>query len=284
MNIFKVKRLAAALLWAASAWLTASVSGGTSEISVNLKLDQIDYVYGERVRGVVEVVNTSPFKLSVGHPDSKDLLFVEVFSSSDMVQLRETNRRAFTAKFTLDVNEAQKLEVYLGDHYGLRQYKRFLARPVLVHDGRRYEGQYRAFDVVPGMAVSDATQVFANRDGLSRVFSLVRWARKGTQHLFIVAHDEGVSEKPYETRDLGAMMTITKPTVSILPGGQVIVVHRTGPDHFIRSEFWSMPDALEFHTRELVSDPETAGQNRVQQLYQESGGVKPVERPWWKFW
>ena len=52
----------------------------------------------------------------------------------------------------------------------------------------------------------------------------------------------------------------------------------------VRSEFWSLPDALHFNNRRMVLDPEMAGQRRVQQIYDESGGVKPVDRPWWKVW
>ena len=44
------------------------------------------------------------------------------------------------------------------------------------------------------------------------------------------------------------------------------------------------PDELEFHRRELVQDPETAGTNRVRELYKESGGIAPKTNPWWKFW
>ena len=35
---------------------------------------------------------------------------------------------------------------------------------------------------------------------------------------------------------------------------------------------------------ERVQDPETAGQAKVQELYDSAGGVKPIDRPWWKFW
>ena len=80
------------------------------------------------------------------------------------------------------------------------------------------------------------------------------------------------------------MMKISKPTVSVLPGGEVIVLHRGGPENFVRSEFWSLPAALEFRSREVVQDPETAGQNRVQEMYKRQGGVKAADRPWWKFW
>lgn len=276
----KLKALAAAAAFLASLPLFAEMS----EISVDLKLDSGDYVYGERVRGVVKIVNTSPHTLDVGYPESKDWLLVEVYSSTDMSPLDKIGKRPFVSRFKLPMNETKRLEVLLADNYHLQMNRRYLARPVLVHAGVRYEGQYRAFDVVSGMECAKALQVFSNRDGLSREFRLVHWTRNSTQHIFLTACDTGLSEREWETRDLGPMMKITPPTISILPTGQVIVFHRYGPDHFIRSEFWSMPDELEFHTRELVNDPETAGHSRVQELYSESGGIKPVERPWWKFW
>ena len=255
-----------------------------TEISVDLKLDNIDYISNERVRGVITVKNISPDTISVGHANSRDSLFVEVFRSADMTQLEQVGRKNFTARFSLKPNEGQKLEVMLADHYGLTQPRRYLARPVLVHGGIRYEGQYRAFDIVPGMEVASYLQTFANRPGLSRVFDLVHWSRKGHEHLFLRSHNEGGDGRTFETRDLGVMMKITKPVVSIMPSGKVLVLHRYGPDDFIRTEFWSMGDTLEFISRELVRDPETAGQAKVQELYEQSGGIKPVERPWWKFW
>ena len=255
-----------------------------SEISVDLKLDEIDYVSGERIRGVIDVKNMSPYRISVGYSNSVDRLFVEVYRSVDMSQLERTSARPFVSPFRVESNEGQKLEVFLGDRYPLREERRYLARPVLVHGGVRYEGQYRAFDVVPGLHISGALQQFANRPGLNRSFALVSWPRKGRQHLFVTAWDEGAGARKWVTTDVGPMMKITKPTVSVLPSGEVIVLHRGGPDSFIRSEFWSLPDALEFRTRELVQDPETAGQNRVQEMYKKQGGVKAADRPWWKFW
>ena len=255
-----------------------------SEIMVDLKLDCLDYVSHERIRGVITIKNISPDPLSVGYPDSRDALFVEVFKSFDMEQLEQIGNQPFVSRFRLNPNEAQRLEVFLGDHYGLTEPRRYLARPVLVHEGLRYEGAYRAFDVVPGMAVTEALQVFSNHEGLSREFSLVHWTRKGTEHLFLKSKDSGETGRAWETRDLGGMMRITKPVISILPSGKIIVLHRYGPDHFIRSEFWSLPSVLEFTTRELISDPETAGQSKVQEMYDAAGGVKPIDRPWWKFW
>ena len=222
----------------------------TVEISVDLKFDSIDYVSGERVRAVVDVANMSPDTISVGYPSSKDTLFVEVFNSGGMEQLEKIGKGRFVSRFSLESNE----------------------------------GQLRAFTVVPGMKVGSALQMFKNAEGLRREFTLLSWSRRNTEHLFLAAQDEGSVSRKWTTTDLGPFMRLRKPTLSVLGTGEVIVIHSCDRDRFRRSEFWSLPDALELNKREFVRDPETAGSERVKELYKESGGVQPVARPWWKFW
>ena len=263
--------------------LAPSLLAATSEIKVNLRLDGSDFVTGERIRGVVDVANSSPDRVSVGYVNSEDHLFVEVSRASDRTQLTRLGKRPFVARFRVDSGEGQKLETFLGDHYALLEPSRYLAKPVLVHAGVRYEGAVRAFDVVEGIRIAGAMQMFANRKGLQRNFSLVYWSRNRAEHLFLRAQDAGLSTRKWETRDLGPMLRIGEPTVSILPGGEVVVLHRLNADQFVRNEFWSLPDAFEFRVRETVRDPETAGTARVRELYKESG-VKPKDNPWWKFW
>lgn len=255
-----------------------------SEILVDLRLDESSYVCGERVRGVIEIKNMAMDTVSVGYTNSQDLVFVEVFRASDHHQLDRREGRSFVSPFVLKANQGLKLEVFMGDHYDFTVQGRYLARPVLVHAGSRYVGLYRAFDVVPGMKVSSAVQMFSNRPDLTRVFQLLRWSRRGTEHLFLTAHDEGSGDSRWMTTDIGAMMRSAKPIISILSGGEVIVIHRNAPDSFVRSEFWSMPGALDLRSRQMVRDPETAGQQSVQEMYRQSGKVEAKVNPWWKFW
>ena len=261
----------------------AAFGAGTSEIKVDLKLVGSDFVVGERVRGVVDIANSSPEKVSVGYSNSKDVFFVEVFRAGDMSQLTRLSDSAFVSRFRVDSSEGQKLETFLGDHYSLVESTRYLAKPVLVHNGVRYEGQLRAFDIVDGVKVAAAMQMFSNRKGLQREFELAYWSRNHSEHLFLKAVDSGIGKARWETRDLGPILRIDRPSISILPTGEVIVLHRLNQDQFVRSELWSLPNALEFRMRESVNDPETAGTARVRELYKD-GGIKAKENPWWKFW
>ena len=256
----------------------------TSEITVGLKLDYDEFVVGESVGAVVNIVNVSPDMLSAGYADSEDSFFIELYRSRDMSQLQRISNGPFVSAFLIKPNEGQKLATRIADLYDMRFPGRFLAKPVLVHRGVRYEGQLRTFDVVPGMHVANALQMFSNHDGLRREFELVSWNRNGTSHLFLTARDSGTSNCGWQTYDLGEMMRVTPPSISIMPNGEIVVLHRIDPDSFVRSEFWSVPDGIEFVRRELVQDPETAGSQRVRELYQESGGIKAKKNPWWKFW
>ena len=82
----------------------------------------------------------------------------------------------------------------------------------------------------------------------------------------------GESTKRWQTRDLGSILRLDKPSVSVLPTGEVIVFHRLNQDQFV-----------EFRSAMTVADPETAGTARVRELYGEKG-VTPKQNPWWKFW
>lgn len=261
----------------------AGLCAETAEIRIDLKLDGSDFVVGERIRGVVDVVNPSPEKVSVGYSNSKDSLFIEVSRASDRHQLTRVSKHPFVSRFRVDSGEGQKLETFLGDHYVLHEPSRYLAKPVLVHNGMRYEGSVRAFDVAEGVKVGGAMQMFANRKGLRREFSLVYWNRNHSERLFLRAKDAGSSNRLWETRDLGPILRIDRPSISILPTGEVVVLHRLNQDQFVRTEFWSLPNDLEFRIREAVRDPETASTARVRELYKD-GGVKAKVNPWWKFW
>ncbi len=259
-----------------------------SEILVDLQLDESSYVCGERIRGVIEVKNMGMEPIRVASTNGPDRIFVEVFRRADNDQLDRSVGRPFVSPFRLKANQGLKLEVFLGDHYDFTVQGNYYARPVLVHNGMRYIGMNRPFNVEPGSKVGSAVQMFANRPNLSRVFELQVLNRRGTPHIFLTAHDEGSGNSRWMTTDIGAVMRRQSkenpPTISILPGGQVIVIHRNAPDSFVRSEFWSLPDALDFRTRQMIRNPETAGQQGVQEMYRRGGKVEAKPNPWWKFW
>ena len=276
------------------------VVAAPAEIRIDLQLDASDYIVGERIRAVVDVVNSSPDVIGVGGRfrvwegagsnrvlkatyDVQDRLFVEVFRASSGEQLATIATRPFVADFAIETGEGQKLETFLADHYALNETSRFLAKPVLVHRGVRFEGQPRAFDIVEGVRAGVSLQMFSAQKDLQREFELVYWSKDRGEHLFLKARDLAPAEIRWQTYDLGPILRIDKPTLSILPSGEIVVLHRLNQDQFVRTEFWSLPGDYVYRSQMLVRDPATAGTSRVRELYKDRG-VAPKKNPWWKFW
>ncbi len=256
----------------------------TSELTVRLDFQKGDYIEGERVKAVVDVANASPDPIDARGPDSPDKLVLELYRASDRFQYEKVSDKPFVEPFALLSGEGQVLETHFADHFNMGDPTRYFARAVLVHRGMRYESALKSFNVVTGLRCGGAMQMFANKDGLRRNFELVHWGRDQVEHIFLKASDSGISTRRWQTTDLGQYMSITRPKVSVLPSGEVVTLHRSTQDMFIRSEFWSLPDAFEFVTHEQMLDPDVAGAARVKELYKEAGGVEPVKKAWWKFW
>ena len=253
-----------------------------SEISVKLIPDRREFIVGERIRAVVDVANSSADSIDVGKVGSADVLRIEVFRARDMASRDRVGNKPFVAPFMLHSSEGQKLETFIGDHFPLHDPVRYLARAVLIHAGSRYESSLVSFDVVPGMTVGRAMQMFKNSPGLKRTFEIVYWMRGQREHLFLKASDEG--GRVWRTTDLGGLLRITEPKISVMPSGEVVVLHRATQNQFMRSVFWSLPNVLDFRKQEPMVDPDVAGSERMRDLYMESGGVTPVKKSWWKFW
>ncbi len=273
-----------ALLLLAALACVAARAATPSEITVTLKLDHEVFVEGERIRGVVDVANSSADVIDCSTNTSPDRLIVELYRASDRYQYEKGSKISFTAGFKLLSGEGQMLETFLADHFPFNQATRYFARAVLVHARTRYESRLCTFDVVPGMKCGNALQMFTERDDLKRVFELVHWHRDRMEHLFLKARDEGASKREWATTDLGPFLRVTAPKLSVLPTGEVVVLHRMTQDAFVRSEFWSLPGVFEFHMHEKMLDPDVAGAARVRELYKDAGGVEPVKKAWWKFW
>ena len=294
-----MRRLILAAL-SASISLLASAAAAPTEIKVDLKLDASDFIVGERVRGVIDIANSSPDTIGVGgrfrvwggegtnrfvkaEYDVNDKLFVEVYRASNGAELERVSSKPFVAAFAIESGEGQKLETLLADHFDLRDTVRYLAKPVFVRNGIRYEGQPRAFDIVDGVRAGRAMQMFSNVQGLQREFELVYWSKNMGEHLYLKAKDAGTSTRRWVTRDIGPILRLDKPTLSILPSGEIIVLHRANKDQFLRTEYWSLPKELVYRGQMSVNDPTTAGTARVRELYKEKS-VAPKSNPWWKFW
>ena len=280
-------RAAAALALAAAAFTALAQQRSASEISVSFKPDHTEYVAGERIRGVVSVINASTETLHGNAAGAPDRLCLEakVKSSRGEERLDAAKDVPFTVRFAIDPSHRQNFEVFADRHFPMLRETRYLIRPVLVHGGARYEGSWRSISVVPGMKLGEYVQMFSNVDGLRRDFTLVYWGRDRLEHLFLKIRDISPAGEFYHpTRDLGPIMRVTKPTLSVSPRGEVTITRRNAQDSFARTVFWSLPDVFDHHKTESLVDPDVAGSAAVKATYKSGKPLKAKETKWWQFW
>ena len=280
--------------------LFAEPEVGDAEITVDLRMDVNEYLVGEKIRGVVSVFNNARDSVKVGK-GGRDKLFLELFlehGSGVNYRVKRSTGKPFTVDFELAPGQSQSFEVFFERHFAFRKQGRYSGRAVLTHNGARFQGALRTFDVVPGLKVAEALQMFAEQPELKRRFELLHWSRNRFEHLFIRAIDEGwmsVDDPKTGTRrekvdhiwttaDLGTYLSLTKPKLSVNKKGEVSILHRASQDEFVKTLYWSLPEVLEFQKHEALIDPEVAASERVKAMYLESQGVEPVKKPWWKFW
>ncbi len=256
------------------------------QITVGITLAYNAFVLGEPVLIQVEALNATRDMLDVGGEDSKDTALIEISRVGQFGDLKPINPAPVAGKFKLKPGEKFAYKLELDKWYPLVQEGKYLVRFVIVHGGMRYETQQKSFDVVPGLPLKDAVQMFVSKQKLRRVFKLVYWHRNQADRLFLRIEDDP-GNRIWDSIDLGSMMRSEPAKIDISPEGEVTVVHRSTQDAYIRTVLWSLPDSVEIVERNNLLDPEISASQRVKSLYGEAAdeGEKAKEKkPFWKFW
>jgi len=275
-----------ARVWAfLAAALLAAGDAAAQQIEVSLTLAYTVFVVGEPVLVELGVVNATPDLLDIGGPQSRDAVLVEITKGDRYSELEAFNPAPLVDAVRLKPGQRFQHKVELDKWFPLIKEGKYVARAVIVHDGVRYESSKKSFDVVPGLPVKDAVQMFVKRRESKRLFKLVSWSRNQSERLFLRMEDDP-DGKVWDSIDLGPLLRLTAPKLDISPEGEVTVVHRATQDAFIRTVLWSLPDSVEVVERNNLLDPEISASQRVRALYGEMAEQEPAQakKAWWKFW
>lgn len=255
------------------------------QVDVKLTLAYTTFVTGEPVLVQFEALNATRDMIRVGGPEAKDSLFVEITKGGQYNDVAPFDVAPIAAVFELKPGQSYQYKVELDKWFPLVEQGKYLARLVLVHDGMRYESSLKSFDVLPGIPVKEAVQMFVSRPNQKRLFRLVHWSRNQTDRLFIRFEDEP-GGRIWDSVDLGVLLRTEPPKIDISPEGEVTVLHRSTQDSYIRTVIWSLPDSVEVVERNVLLDPEISASQRVRSLYGEMSddGKKGKTKSWWKFW
>ena len=260
-------------------------AAGAQQVDVSLTMGYTVYVVGEPVLVQFDILNATRDRIRAGVPDAADTVLLEISTGGRYNEVKAFNTVPIAGAVELKPGEAFQRKVELDKWFPLVAEGKYLARLVVVHGGMRYASPERSFDVVPGMPVIQAVQMFVNKPKLKRLFRLVHWHRNQTDRLFLRIEDEP-DAKVWDTIDLGILLRTTEPKIDLSPEGEVTVLHRSTQDAFIYTVIWSLPENVEVMERKPLLDPDISASQRVRSVYGEMSEdtKKDVKKPWWKIW
>lgn len=269
-------------------WLgvCAALSFGVSraQMDVELTLDQSVYIVGEPVRADVRIINraTTPFGVGPEMQSGQNGLCFEVRDNAHESLSPLRPKTPMLAELMLLPGESQKLAYELDEWYPMRRTGRYIISAMVRRDDRRYDSTSRSIDIVPGLEIRSAIQLFADRPNEQRKLALVYWVRKQAEFLFLRVTDSP-GERTWTTIELGRLLRTTPPTIAITPEGEVTVVHRATQDIFLKTRVRSTAAGIDLLGQDRVIDPQTLATMKAQLLLAGPAKEEKKSHWWWPF-
>jgi len=272
-----------ALLIAAAVCLAAQCGMGQG-LELTLKLDVGTFVVGEAIQTSLTLANRSTGDFSTRPPLGDDRLFVEVLDSQ-REPVSPLKADGSVGDVTLIAGDTWTGSVKIDSFFPLRTPGRYFATLVAIQDDRRYTSPRKAFDVVPGLEIKSALQLFPKAGIRGRRFSLVYLAREQREILFLRMEDDQAG-KGWETVRLGGLLRISEPRIDISPDGTVTVLHRATQDAYLKTAIRSQPEQIEVLSQEQLLDPAASMRQHMepfQKMAIERHQENKKSSRWWPF-
>jgi hypothetical protein len=256
-------------------------------IEVSLKLATGVYIVGEPIKAELQVENRLTGDFCTRAPLGEDRLLLEV-SNSPHDQLTPLQDDPNIEPLTLIGGDTWKGMAAIEQRFPLRTPGRYFVVLVAIQNDRRYTSVRRSFDVVPGLELKSALQLFAKGDVRSRRFALVYWAREQQEILFLRMEDDPAT-RTWETIRLGPLLRTSDPRIDIAPDGTVTVMHRATQDAYLKTIIRSQPGSVEVTSQEQLLDPAASVRQHMQPFQkmaverQQEANREKKGSWWWPF-
>lgn len=258
-----------------------------AQMNVNLTLNQSVYLVGESIRADVSIINhaTTPFQIGSGVNRNNGLIFQIMDQRRDTVTSSQPGV-PMIADLSLPGGETFKSAYELDEWYPMGKPGSYIVTAMVQRDNRRYESTPRAIDVVPGLEMKSAIQLFADLPDSQRKLSLVYFMRRQAEYVFLRVTDTP-GDRIWSTLELGLLLRTTPPTIEISTDGQVVIVHRATQDVYLKTRVKSTIHGVELVGQEQIIDTRAAAHAPVvqSQMLDDSRNTKQQTnaRWWWPF-
>ncbi|MFZ4395972.1 MAG: hypothetical protein ACOYOU_10150 [Kiritimatiellia bacterium] len=274
-----MKQILAVVIWGAGC--------AGAQMSAEFTLNQSVYLVGEAIRADVCIVNhaTTPFMVGSGINRQNGLFFQITDRRHDTLTLSQPGA-SMISNLLLPGGETHRAAFELDEWYPLGKTGSYIATAMVRRDDRRYESVSRAFDIVPGLEIKTAIQLFADLPDSQRKLSLVYFVRRQAEYIFLRITDTP-GDRVWSTLELGRLLRTTPPTIEVASDGLVIIVHRATQDVYLRTQVKSTVRGVELLGQEQILDRRAAEHAPVEQMPMADESQKPAPSSksswWWPF-
>jgi len=270
-------------------WLCAGIlmpwGMAWAQMDVDMTLDHNVYIVGEPIRADVTLANhatiplvTTPNLTSVRNGLSFD---IRVKNSGSLAPLRPGT--PLLPDCVVLPGEKHSLAFNLDEWYPMHETGRYLISAQIKFENRRYDSAIRMLDIVPGIELQSAIQLFSDRPNEQRNLALVYWARKDAEYLFLRVNDTP-GDRTWTTLELGNLLRVTPPTLSVSPEGDITILHRATKDFFLRTHVKSTSREVVLVGQERLIDQrtlDTLDAERMMRAHDEKAKAEKASSAWW---
>lgn len=277
-----VRRLAP---YAATLSTLLAACRAAAQMDVDLRLGETVYILGEPIRADVRIVNrgTLPFIISSASPAFRQNgFFFDVLDREREPLVPVHPRTPLIPELLLPPGETKAAAFELDEWYPMYKTGRYLITAMAHREDHRYASGQRAIDIVPGLEMKSAIQLFADRPNEQRKLALVYWVRRQAEYLFLRVTDSP-GDRVWTTLELGRLLRTTAPTIDVTPDGEIVIVHRATRDVFLRSRVRSSPAGVELLAQDSFMDPQFLQSQEAQRRLLEGKKKKATRHWWWPF-
>lgn len=272
--------------WLSTTGAVALLLAGTAgaQMTVDVTLNQSVYIVGEAIRADVRIVNhaTTPFVVGPGGYRQNGLSFAITDGRHEV--LESTQRAPMITELLLAGGAEHRAAFELDEWYPMGKTGSYIVTAHVRRDDRRYESSSRSIDIVPGLEIKTAIQLFADRPDFQRKLSLVYFMRRQSEFLFLRITDTP-GDRTWSTLELGQLLRTTPPTIEIASDGVATIVHRATRDVYVKTRVKSTAAGVELVGQEQIVDAHAAEALQAEQIrgLEEAKKNEKKSHWWWPF-
>lgn len=225
-------------------WLAAG--SAQAQLAVSIKMAHVSFVTQEPMKASLILRNdlNETFIIDDYDPYTKNEVRFRIWQTGEQPYPMRRQGRLVDQLMVMP-GEVARVDVSLGSWYPLAEPGRYFIQAEVVWDGRSYLSPQVMFDVVNGIEMVKVVRPVPGYRDLQRSYRLLYWSREQREQLFLRVDDgEQDAATCVGFLALGQVVRFHKPTLSVQPDGQVVVVHQVGSGQFIQNVWMSDRNGL----------------------------------------